>query len=203
MLASTNVGRELGVYYNMTFNGAGFPARRTGTSDPSAEPVALTVADFARSDLPALHRFALALCGQVEQAEDLVADALQHSVDPWDDVRYARAHVRRAITHQYLNDRRAERVQERHRSDVLREESVADASAKVAHRIDLRVALLTLPAQSRAVVVLRYLEDRSVAETADILGRPEGTIRRISYEALRALRVVPGLNSTSNGTETS
>ena len=43
-------------------------------------------------------------------------------------------------------------------------------------QMKVRSAVDTLDASSRAVVILRILEERSVRETADILGIPEGTV---------------------------
>jgi RNA polymerase sigma factor (sigma-70 family) len=54
--------------------------------------------------------------------------------------------------------------------------------------IDVRRALAQLPAGQRAVVVLRYWEDLSVTETAQLLGRSEGTIKSQAAKGLAALR---------------
>jgi RNA polymerase sigma factor (sigma-70 family) len=49
-------------------------------------------------------------------------------------------------------------------------------------------ALRTLDALDRAVVVLRYWEDRSVAETAEVVGLSEGAVRTRASRALGRLR---------------
>jgi RNA polymerase sigma-70 factor, ECF subfamily len=54
----------------------------------------------------------------------------------------------------------------------------------------LRVAeaLRILPMKQRAAVMLRYYEDRSIADVARILGRPEGTVKSDIHRALNRLR---------------
>ena len=53
---------------------------------------------------------------------------------------------------------------------------------------ELSVALASLPDQQRAVVVLRFLADLSVAQTADVLRVPVGTVKSTTSRALSALR---------------
>jgi RNA polymerase sigma factor (sigma-70 family) len=55
-------------------------------------------------------------------------------------------------------------------------------------RRELATALLALPPAVRAAVVLRHVDGLSVAETAQALGRPEGTIKAQVHRGLRELR---------------
>jgi RNA polymerase sigma-70 factor (ECF subfamily) len=55
---------------------------------------------------------------------------------------------------------------------------------------ELAAALLRLTPAVRAAVVLRHVDGLSVAETAEALGRPEGTIKAQVHRGLRELRVV-------------
>ena len=65
---------------------------------------------------------------------------------------------------------------------------VADQSAVVADRDQLLRALAALPARQRAVIVLRYLEDLSEAQTSAALGCSEGTVKSQASRALTKLR---------------
>lgn len=59
----------------------------------------------------------------------------------------------------------------------------------MAQRRDLVAALRRLPKRQRAIVVLRYFEDRPDAEIADLLGISAGTVRSQTHKALTTLRV--------------
>ena len=63
-----------------------------------------------------------------------------------------------------------------------------DAADDIARRDRVLQALLELPLQQRATVVLRYLEGLSQAETAELLGCSEGTVKSQSSRALATLR---------------
>ncbi len=63
-----------------------------------------------------------------------------------------------------------------------------DGAETRAVRSDLIVALRRLPARQRAVIVLRYLDDLSEAETAEALGCSVGTVKSTCSRGLSRLR---------------
>jgi RNA polymerase sigma-70 factor, ECF subfamily len=66
----------------------------------------------------------------------------------------------------------------------------AEHMDQVITAVDVRDALSTLIPEHRQVIVEMYLRDRSVAQTADLLGISEGTVKSRAYYGLRRLRQV-------------
>ena len=151
--------------------------------------------EFASAVTPRLFRSALMLCGDWHLAEDLVQTTLSKLYVNWRKVRAAdspEAYARGALTKEFLSHRRLKRSGEVPRSDVHREQPVVtDATT----RLELLRALRELSPQDRAIVMLRYWEDRTVAETASVLGMSEGAVRT------RASRALPRLRAVLNGWE--
>jgi RNA polymerase sigma-70 factor (ECF subfamily) len=81
----------------------------------------------------------------------------------------------------------------RHRAeyvtDMLPEVPVADATEQVADRELVVAALRTLSEEHREVLVEMYFRGSSVAQAAEALGVPPGTVKSRSHYALRALRL--------------
>lgn len=75
----------------------------------------------------------------------------------------------------------------------MADEGYVDRDAAL--RLTLFDALRQLPAQDRAIVVLRYREDRTVAETASVVGMRENAVR---VRAMRALTTLRGLLNSAN-----
>ena len=55
-------------------------------------------------------------------------------------------------------------------------------------QVAVRNAVAALPRRQRTALVLRYFADLSVAQTADVMRCPQGTVKTLTYEAIRALR---------------
>lgn len=140
-----------------------------------------------------LHQSAYLLCGDWHLAHDLVQDTLVKVYRHWSRVKLADsadAYVRRILINEARN-----RWQRQDKAlpvaDVAAESpmsAVPDAADDIARRDGLRRALVRLPHQQRATVVLRYLEGLSQAETAQVLGCSEGTVKSQSSRALATLR---------------
>lgn len=144
---------------------------------------------FASARAAALLRFAYLLTGDHHHAEDLLQTVLAEVYLRWDRMHFPgpEAYVRRALINTYISWSRRSSWFER---PVAR---VPDRPARIDDRAedheDLWRHLRDLPARQRAVVVLRFYEDLSVHETAQILGISSGSVKSHTSRALDALRV--------------
>jgi RNA polymerase sigma-70 factor (sigma-E family) len=149
--------------------------------------------DFVRGRSAALLRTAYALTGDRGHAEDLVQTALLRTARRWTAARAApEAYVRQVLVN--LCRDRVRWLQRRPREAVLTDRAdptgVADELAdQVGQRNSVIEALTRLPSGQRKVVVLRFLEDLSVAETAELLGISQGTVKSYTSRALASLRL--------------
>lgn len=150
---------------------------------------------FAEAHAARLLALARALTGSRTEAEDLVQEVLEslwvawRRTDPSDPWAYARTALIR---------RGASRLRKPHRAREVRVASVADLPPSAltkrtpedlaVRRIDVERAMHVLTRRQRQVIALRFLEDLSVAATADLLGLGQGTVKRTTSEALDRLR---------------
>jgi RNA polymerase sigma-70 factor (sigma-E family) len=149
----------------------------------------------------ALLRIAHALTGDRESAQDLVQGALAKAYARWPRIHSdAEAYVRKII----YNDRASAWRRPGRRNEVIVAEVPDHAAADrpdqaVTDRVAVQRALLSLPARQRAVLVMRYLEDRSVEETAELLGCRPGTVASQASRALSKLRAMVSDHHISMG----
>lgn len=145
-------------------------------------------AEFVAARSTQLYRAAYLLTTTSHAAEDLVQTALAKAYAAWPRVQRADdpvAYVHGVLVKSFLSERRR-----RSSSEVATAEftDAAEAAGDPTERVVLMAALRTLAPVDRAVVVLRFWEDRSVAETARDLGLSEAAVKNRSLRALRALR---------------
>jgi RNA polymerase sigma factor (sigma-70 family) len=142
----------------------------------------------------ALLRFARLVAGDRHVAEDAVADVFARLLNRrnWlqaDDMgRYLRRCVANELRGRWRKERRRAVVWDRfHRGAGASgaETAVEDHTDASNQRQRIEAALVKLPVRQRAVVVLRLYEDRSEAETAEILGVALGTVKA-TYAQARA-----------------
>ena len=144
---------------------------------------------------PALLRTAYLLTGNRADAEDLVQTALAKTYLAWDRIREREAvdaYVRRILVNTQTSWWRRRRITE-YATDDLPEHGLPAAAEGFALHDALWSALATLPPRQRAIVVLRYYEDLSEAETARVLGISAGTVKSATSRALATLRNTAGL----------
>ncbi|MGH8881472.1 MAG: SigE family RNA polymerase sigma factor [Stackebrandtia sp.] len=148
--------------------------------------------EFVRARTPALLRSAYLLTGDQHLAEDLVQSALVRTHRSWKRIHRvsnAEAYTRKIMYHLQVAWWRRRRFHEQYGDDLpAHTQSTPDSSEDVARKLLLRHALSRLTAKQRAVVVLRFYEDRSVADTAELLGCSIGTVKSQTAKAINALR---------------
>ena len=147
---------------------------------------------FAAGQLSSLLRPAYYLTGDWQLAQDVVQATLVKMCGAWPrlkaDVDRA-AYARTVMVNVYRDHARSER----RRSGLLRSFTpAAPVEVDVAERDYQRELLMALPPKQRAVVVLRFLEDLSIQQTADCLGVTAGTVKSQTSDALAALRTAVG-----------
>ena len=134
---------------------------------------------------------AIALSGSRDAAEDLLQAALERVLrKPRQVDRDMEGYLRRVL-YNLAADGWRRRGRWRKRLPLLRSEAIAAAADDTA-AVDLRDVLvrlvLQLPPRQRAVIVLRYWEQRTEGETASLLGCSEGTVRSAAARGLQRLR---------------
>ncbi|GAB3589968.1 SigE family RNA polymerase sigma factor [Angustibacter peucedani] len=145
----------------------------------------------ARGD--ALHRTAYLLTHDHALAEDLVQTALAKAWGAWSRIEgEPDPYVKRVMVNTFASWWRRRWNGERP-TETLPEVAAADHGEAVVTRAGLVDALALLPRRMRAVVVLRYFEDLTEAQTADVLGISVGTVKSQTSKALAQLRVAPAL----------
>lgn len=145
----------------------------------------------------ALWRSAWLLTGDHHRAEDLVQTALGKAWPHWRRVGETgsfEAYVRRVMYTTYISWWRRRWNSELPTAD-LPEHPGDDSAARAGVRRDVSIALAALPRGQRAVIVLRYFEDLTEAQTADVLGCSVGTVKSQAARALTALRLSPALEA--------
>ncbi len=142
-----------------------------------------------------LLRTAVLLTGSRDSGEDLLQAALERLLRHWRKIEGdPEGYLRRTLYH-LATDRWRLQGRSRKTLGLLRATEAAntpDAAAAVDLRDALVRLLAQLPPRQRAVIVLRYWEQRSEAEAAGILGCSVGTVKSSTSRGLRRLRELSG-----------
>ena len=148
--------------------------------------------EFVTQRLPALYRYAMVLTGNRHDAEDLVQEALVRTGLAWRTVqrkdapeRYVRTAMVRIMTNRWRRPRR-----EYPMADVPDRPAEDPGAGRISDSAVLDSAIRSLPPRMRAVLVLRYVDQLSEAEIADMLGCRPGTVKSQASRGLAKLRMM-------------
>jgi RNA polymerase sigma-70 factor (sigma-E family) len=147
---------------------------------------------FVQGVWPRLYRTAYLLVGDAGLAEDLVQTTLAKTYAAWPkvrDVQAAPGYARTTLVNTAASWFRRQSWRNELPTETLPE---AGHDADPSDRPAVLDALAQLPPRQRAVVVLRFYEDLSVAETARALECSEGTVKSQTSKALDTLRRLLG-----------
>ena len=147
---------------------------------------------FLVREHPGMLRAAFLLTGDQVSAQDLAQETAVRVVVQWRKVARAdspQAYARKVMLHAFLGGRRRAWAREVPH-DAPPDEAVVGTSAyeAVDEQDRLSRALMALPPRQRAAVVLRYWEDRSEAETAQLMGCSVGNVKALASRGLAQLR---------------
>lgn len=148
--------------------------------------------EFIAARGPRLLRVAWLLTGDAYLAEDLLQTVLAKAWPKWSRIADANpeAYLRKALVNTYSSWWRRRWRGEVPCGELPEVAATADDFAAVDLERSLATLVRMLPPRQRAVVVLRYFEDLSVEETAEVLGCQPGTVKSQSAKALRVLRTL-------------
>lgn len=146
--------------------------------------------EFVSSRSRSLLQSAYLITGNLADAEDLVQSALAKTYQAWDRIEDRKAldgYVRRAMVNTHISSWRRRKIDE-YPTDDVPEIPVADAPVSSELQDALQRAISRLPHRMRAAVVLRFFEDMTEAEVADVLGVSQGTVKSTVSRAVAKLR---------------
>lgn len=156
--------------------------------------------EFVRARWHPLLRTATLLTGDLHTAEDLVQDTLARAAQRWSVISSASspdAYVRRILYTRSIDAWRWRHRQADPAEPNERFSAILDETDHTDARIALATALRRLTPKQRAVLVVRFYEDRTEVEAARVLGCSVNTVKSQTRHALGRLReLAPELAET-------
>ena len=143
---------------------------------------------------PSMLRLAALLVADRAIAEDVLQTALLNVYRNWSQIRSAvaaDAYVRKAVVRTALNWRTRHRPRTSPLPEGVGNQEASSTPAQtqsVVDRLWLWPLVINLPARQRAVLVLRYYEDLTEAQTAEVLDMTVGTVKSHHARAIKRLR---------------
>lgn len=146
--------------------------------------------DYVSVKLEPMRYFAYLSCGDWHRAEDAVQIAFEKLYSAWG--RAAResldAYTRKIIVNTVINEHRRAWFRRERPFAELPEFSRTATEDNHAERLSLLDALSVLSERRRVTLVLRFWEDLSVEQTAQIMGCSESTVKSQTARGLQTLR---------------
>lgn len=147
--------------------------------------------DFVRGTSTRLLRTAVLLTGDRPAAEDLLQEVYERVYVRWRWINGApEAYARRALMNHIANRWRSRSRKPEVTLAAHHDQPTSDGADHHAERDHLLAALQQLPPRQRAVIVLRFYEDLTEAQTAEALGCSIGTVKSTTSRALDKLRTI-------------
>ena len=147
--------------------------------------------EFVSARWARLYRTACVLTLDPATAEDVLQIAMEKAYLRWHRVRRMddpAAYVRKVMINVAISSHRRPWQRQESPREVLPERPMPGAESGVEEHAVLWPVVCALPERQRAVVVLRYYEDLTERETAEVLGCSVGTVKSQAHDAIRALR---------------
>jgi RNA polymerase sigma-70 factor (sigma-E family) len=151
--------------------------------------------EFASARAAQLFRIAYLVCGNWHEAEDLVQTTLAKLFVAWHRIQRSQSadsYARKVLMNTYLSQRRLRRSSE---LPVAEPRDTSPACIDTDLRLTLVTALRQLPPRSRAVVVLRHLDDHSIDSVAQMLGISSAAVKSLNHRGLAQLRDLLGTDA--------
>jgi RNA polymerase sigma-70 factor (ECF subfamily) len=156
-------------------------------------------ATLARGIVDRLHGVAYRILRDADRADDATQRAL---IATWDHLRELRdpgrfdAWTYRLVVNEAYREARRERSQHANVRFIRVAEATDDQSGAIADRDELERAFRRLPPDQRAVLVLHHYADLPLAEIAEIMAVPVGTVGSRLHHATRRMRAALEADAT-------
>ncbi len=152
---------------------------------PGAPPVSTSTFDhFYRAHRPDAVRWAVALVGDREVAEELAQEALAAMSGRLDGLDNPSGYLRRTVVNRAASWHRSHAREQRR----IHRAAAGQPTSYSAETHEMLGALATLPYKQRAAVALRYWDDWTDDQIADALGCAPATVRVLVHRALATLK---------------
>ena len=159
--------------------------------------------DFVVTRQERMRRFAYLNCGDWHRAEDIVQVAFVKLYAAWSRASKSSldAYTRRIIVNTVIDESRRGWFRRERTTDTIPD--ISSPSQDPTQRIAVMEALSRLPAKRRATLILRFWEDLSVEQTAQIMRCSINTVKSQTSRGLQTLRgmVIESISDTPQGAQ--